>query len=354
MKIVRHPDNPILRPEAIKPSSPRMRVTRVFNAAPFRMGKQICLLLRVSEEPAVMRPGCAPLLTTDTIHGKYQIKVKWIRHDDPRYRIDGEMIYHGRLFYLTHASHLRLARSDDGVHFTVDDKPTLTAQGQLESNNIEDPRVIKLGSTYYINYSSVSIHGVSTSLASTKDFKTFTRHGCIMPCENRNIAIFPRKIGRQYWALQRPSRWTGGAEMWVMRSPDLLHWGGHRYLMDNRPGKWDAGKIGATGTPIWTRHGWLVIYHGKRDYKAHGTYSLGAALLDHDEPWRVLARTPKPLISPRTDYEGGDTDVGIIFSNGQIVDDDGTIHLYYGAGDRTLCLATTHVAEVLAAMGVRA
>ncbi|MCC7145236.1 MAG: hypothetical protein IT443_02185 [Phycisphaeraceae bacterium] len=353
MNILRHPHNPILRPQDVTPSSPRLRVTRVFNGAPFRFRKQICLLLRVSEEPALQKPGHAPLLSTDTVNGRYQVKVKYISETDPHYRIDGEMIYKGRLFYLTHVSHLRLARSDDGIHFSVDPKPTFTAQGPLEASDIEDARVVRLGSTYYINYSSVSIHGVSTSLASTRDFKTFRRHGCIMPCENRNIAIFPQKIGRYYYALQRPSRWTGGPEMWVMRSPDLLHWGGHQHLIDNRPGRWDAGRVGATGTPIKTPQGWLVIYHGKRNYQAHGTYSLGAILLDLKNPARVLARTAQPILSPKTPYEGGPTDDGIVFSNGQIVDADGKVWIYYGSGDRTLSLATTTVADLLQELGVK-
>lgn len=135
--------------------------------------------------------------------------------------------------------------------------------------------------------------------------------------------------------------------MWITRSPDLLHWGDHRPLMDNREGCWDAARIGATGTPIETPKGWLVIYHGKRDPSASGTYSLGVALLDLEEPWKVLARSSGAVLEPREKYEREGHIPDTIFSTGQIVRPDGSILLYYGAVDTVMCLAETSVDELL-------
>ncbi|MDI3312244.1 MAG: glycoside hydrolase family 130 protein, partial [Thermoanaerobacterium sp.] len=247
--------------------------------------------------------------------------------------------------YLTSISHFRIARSKNGIHFDIDEKPAMFPSNVYEKFGIEDPRITYIDGRYYINYSAISdITGVTTCLASTVDFKTFKRHGCIFTPDNKDVAIFPEKIGGKYYALCRPaSAEYKRRDMWISESPDLICWGNHRYLMGAREGYWDDGRVGCSAVPFKIDEGWLEIYHGA---SKNDRYCLGAVLLDANKPWKILARSQKPIIEPETDYELNGFYGNVIFNCG-VLFEEGKVKIYYGAADTCIAYAEIQLCDVL-------
>jgi len=136
----------------------------------------------------------------------------------------------------------------------------------------------------------------------TSDFRSFDRHGAIMSPEDKDAAFLPRQFGGRWALIHRPVPQTASAKanMWLSFSPDLHNWGDHTVLLEARDGAWwDAGKIGLSPPPIETTEGWLIIYHGVRQTPAGALYRVGLALLDLDDPRRVLHRGDEWVIGPR-------------------------------------------------------
>jgi predicted GH43/DUF377 family glycosyl hydrolase len=186
------------------------------------------------------------------------------------------------------------------------------------------------------------------ALALTEDFHHFERYGVIMPPEDKDAALFPDRIDGHWALIHRPGS-APGAHMWMSYSPDLRHWGSHRSILEARRGAWwDANKIGLSPPPIKTPQGWLVIYHGVRQTSAGSLYRLGLALFDLHKPERCLKRGEEWIFGPEEPYERhGDVD-NVVFPCGSTVAPDGdTIHLYYGAADSSIALATGSVRAIL-------
>ena len=202
-------------------------------------------------------------------------------------------------------SHLCAARSANGIDgWRVDKEPTLLANPHEypeEIWGIEDPRITYVPELeqYAVAYTSFAKGGPGVSLALTKDFKAFERYGVVMSPEDKDAALLPRRIGG-FWALIHRPMTTLGAHMWMSYSPDLRHWGSHKIILQaRRGGWWDANKIGLCSPPIETPAGWLAIYHGVRQ-TASGS------------------------------------------------NDGDTIHLYYGAADSCVAMATGSIRNLLA------
>ena len=170
MKIQREPLNPLITCADIPPTSSKLKVCGVFNAAATRFGGNIVLVLRVAETPREQRRDRVPVLRGATTGGKYRVRINTIERNDPKYRVRGNMVWSDEGFRLTNISHLRLAWSKDGVRFKVDPEPFMLPADDTEEGGLEDPRVTRIGTRFYINYSAVSAHGVGTALASTSDF----------------------------------------------------------------------------------------------------------------------------------------------------------------------------------------
>jgi len=248
---------------------------------------------------------------------------------------------------LTTISHLRVARSKDGRHFTVDRKPALFPDCPGEQYGIEDPRITEINGLYHIVYKGVSPDGISVGMADTREFKTYKRRGIIFCPENLDVCIFPEKINGRYAALTRPVPKTMGApNMWVAYSPDLIHWGDHHFLMGVQPGKWDSGRIGGGAVPIKTKQGWLTVYHGATK---DDVYCLGAVLLDLKQPHKVLARCAEPILKPEVPYETSGFMKNVVFTCGAIQRGD-TVSVYYGASDEVMAGADFSVKELLGSL----
>ena len=162
---------------------------------------------------------------------------------------------------------------------------------------------------------------------------------------------------RSWAVLHRPD--AGGIEnIWSAFSPDLLHWGEPHCVLPERSGAaWDSVKVGAGPPPILTEHGWLLLYHGVATRHGGGNfYQMGAALLDPENPARLLARTRENLLEPREPYELVGQVANVVFPSGMIVehfDDEGfattesLVRVYYGAADTVVGLATTTIARLI-------
>ena len=347
LTVKRFAENPIVTPAMVAPSRPDFEVVCAFNAAVMRFQGEVLLLLRVAEraksDEVTFR---VPVL--DTSGAKAQIKIVEFDRSDARIDFrDPRVIYSPDGAFLTTISHLRLARSKDGHHFSVDPHPIIFPDNEYETFGCEDPRITEIDGTYYITYKSVAEIGVTVSLAMTKDFVNVEKKGLIFGPENLDVVLFPEKVNGQYVAFTRPvSKNIAKLNMWLAYSPDLMHWGGHKFLIGVRPGMWDGGRIGASTVPIKTPRGWLEIYHGAT---ADDVYCLGALLLDLDDPSRVIARSSEPIIKPEAPYEVEGFLGNVIFSCGAIDDGDRLI-VYYGSADHVMAAAEFSISEILASM----
>ena len=246
-----------------------------------------------------------------------------------------------------------LARSKDGLHFTVEDKPVMIPArkdpfAKYETRGIEDPRITELEGIYYVMYTAYSKYGTRIVLAKTEDFYHYERIALVSGPGNKDGILFPEKINSEYVRLDRPIG-KGVGSMWVSYSKNLVDWGKSQLQMTPRPGLWDSFRIGASVPPIKTEHGWLEIYHGVKKTVAGLIYRIGTVLTDLEQPHKVIARCSEPVLSPREDYERIGDIGNVTFACGAVVENSGEIKVYYGAADTCICVATTNFNELIEA-----
>ena len=332
----------------VRPSQPDLEVVGVFNPGVIRHGREVVLLLRVAEAPPRRAEHEAAAPVYDPRTGALNVR-RWdtrrevVDRSDPR-----TIVFEGRT-WLTSISHLRVARSVDGVHFDVERQPALSAATELESFGLEDPRITLIDDTYWINYTAVSPYGIATALASTRDFKAYRRHGVIFPPPNRDVTIFPIRIGGRYAALHRPMpEGIGEHAIWIGWSPDLMTWGDHDHVASARSGHWDDAKVGGGAVPFPVRvngsDAWLAVYHGVS--RSPRQYSLGALLLDTKDPGRVIGRSRAPILSPTAPYEREGFFKGVVFTCG-VLAENGGVRVYYGAADGVTAVADVAIDDIL-------
>jgi predicted GH43/DUF377 family glycosyl hydrolase len=270
--------------------------------------------------------------------------------------LEDETILLLRIEDLRGISHLQVARSSNGIDdWRFDPEPLLSPDPDRHPEEVwgcEDPRLTWLAELdeWAIAYTAYSRRGPLVSLATTKDFRSVTRLGPAMPPEDKDAALFPRRIDGRWAMIHRPTPLRGGAHVWVSYSPDLRHWGDHALLIEARDGAWwDAGKIGLGPPPIETEGGWLVMYHGVHMTAAGPIYRVGLTLLDLADPTIVLRRSDEWVLGPGAPYER-EGDVGqVVFPCGWTVDRAADrLNLYYGAADTSVALATAIFSDVLA------
>ncbi|RYL87800.1 glycosidase [Sporolactobacillus sp. THM19-2] len=343
----RYIENPLIQPEDVKPIHPGFEVIGAFNAGIASFHGETLLLLRVAERPVREDPSKVPSPYYDEV--KRKVVVKNYDLQDPELNFEDSRTIRlrkntDRFVGLTSLSYLRLARSRDGRHFTVDDQPFIYPCNRYQTFGIEDPRITQMGDTYAIYFSAVSAYGIGVGLVTTKDFKHYDDRGLIFLPECKDVVIFPEKIKGKYYALNRPSpKSVGSLDIWLSESDNLQCWGNHRHLMGTRANKWDAARIGGGAVPILTQDGWLEIYHGM---SPGGRYCLGGVLLDRDDPSKILARSEHPILEPEANYERNGFFGDVVFTCGGITEGD-TLHLYYGVADRSMAAADLSIHEIL-------
>lgn len=265
--------------------------------------------------------------------------------------------------YDDYISYIGYAHSDDGEHFTWHEQPFLAPDAPFDRCGAEDPRITCLGGTCYITYTALSepafgaADGVRIGLASTTDFTSVTKHGVIGPAKrDKDAVLFPRRIDGRIAMLHRivpDVQLVYFDDEAQLCDPPAGFWERHLADLDAHivlrpiPDTWESKKVGAGPPPIETDEGWLLIYHGVDD---DHVYRMGLALLDLDDPRRVIARTEDPLLEPVEPYEREGDVPNVVFPEGAAVV-DGTLHLYYGAADKVIGHAQAPLADVLAVLG---
>jgi beta-1,4-mannooligosaccharide/beta-1,4-mannosyl-N-acetylglucosamine phosphorylase len=246
---------------------------------------------------------------------------------------------------------IHAGRSKDGIDWNIDEEPIKFICDDKEIGKFiyaYDPRVCWIEDRYYVTWCN-GYHGPTIGVAYTYDFKKFyQRENAFLPY-NRNGVMFPRKINGKFAMLSRPSDTghTAFGDIFYSESPDMTYWGKHRHVMSKAEG-WQSTKIGAGPVPIETSEGWLLIYHGVLTSCNGYVYSAGAAILDINEPWKVLYRSRPYIISPQTIYECAGDVPNVVFPCAALVDaDTGRIAIYYGAADTVTGIAFAYVDELI-------
>jgi predicted GH43/DUF377 family glycosyl hydrolase len=271
----------------------------------------------------------------------------------------GAVIYEGRTLllvrveYRTGLSSLVVATSDDGLTgWEFEPARGLHPVDSFEEQwGVEDPRITQVGEEFFVVYVGYSAGGPLVMLATTRDFTHWERRGVLMSPDDKDAALFPTMFGGRWALIHRPlpSMAGLGAHMWLSFSQDLRHWGDSRVLLPaRRGGWWDANKVGLGPPPLLTKQGWLVCYHGVRVTASGSVYRVGLALLDRDDPTKVLARGNEWVMGPRETYERVGDVPNVVFPCGWVLRDDGdTLHMYYGAADSVVCVAESSLAALL-------
>ncbi len=249
--------------------------------------------------------------------------------------------------------HIYLGRSKDGIHWTYDQEkiPFVNEQGEpFMPRYAYDPRLVKVEDTYYIIWCT-DFYGAALGLAKTTDFKTFVRLDNPFIPFNRNGVLFPRKINGNFCLLSRPSDsgHTPFGDVFISESPDMTYWGKHKHVMTRGYNQWwQSLKIGGGAAPIETEEGWLLFYHGVTGTCNGYVYSMGACILDRDEPSRVKYRSENFILTPETWYEERGFVANVIFPVSALCDaETGRLAIYYGAADSYVGLAFTTVDEIV-------
>ncbi|MBU0662407.1 MAG: glycosylase [Candidatus Diapherotrites archaeon] len=350
----------LLTPSQIMPSMKSMRVRGVFNPGAVRLkNKKIMLFARVAETPyhddkTFIAPRFAGKARSHVIIEK--IGRDKIEEHEGVFKI-GEDIY--RLPTLSHLRKILLDRSGMEVEEISGD---FDFAGMSEDGDfgVEDPRITYFAreKRYAMTYVSVSMSsGVSTSLALSRDLAKWDRKGVIFRQQNKDVVLFPEKIGGYYVALHRPEGTMifDKPSIWLSYSRDLIFWGKDVPLMKPRNSGWERLRIGAGTVPIKTDEGWLEIYHGVQPKRAKNgditkVYSAGAVLLDSKRPDKVLRITPakEPLFAPKYKFEREGFVGGVVFPTAAIPDLDGkSLLIYSGAADSCTTVRKIKIRAIL-------
>lgn len=252
------------------------------------------------------------------------------------------------------ARHCRLHAgfSKDGIHWQIDESP-IQFESSIPFEYGYDPRVCRIEDRWYVTWCNGMNGEPTIGLAETTDFRRFRQMENAFLPYNRNGVLFPRRINGMYVMLSRPS--DNGAtpfgDIYLSRSPDLHYWGDHRLVM--RPVKfgWQSTKIGAGPVPVETDAGWLLIYHGVLTSCNGLVYAFGAALLDLDDPSKVIKRTPDYLLAPEEPYERVGDVPNVVFPCATLHDSaTGRIAIYYGCADTCVGIAYGYLDDMIAEM----
>jgi len=269
--------------------------------------------------------------------------------------VDGTTVLLCRVEDRRGMSHLAVARSDDGVsNWVVEDEPLLRSDPDRveELWGLEDPRITRVDELdrWVIAYTAFGPGGPAIALATTSDFRTVERLGTVRGPEDKNAGLLSRRIGGEHVLFHRPVTVIGShADIWLSRSADLQRWSAPQPVMKARSGGWwDSARIGIGPPPLETAEGWLLIYHGVRQTVAGALYRVGLALLDLDDPTKVVRRCSEWVLGPAERYELMGDVPGVVFPCGVVHDPDtDDLRLYYGAADTCVAMATATLTEVV-------
>ncbi|MFA5857264.1 MAG: glycosidase [Candidatus Pacearchaeota archaeon] len=339
----------LLRPEDFKPYFKDWKINGIFNPGAIRdKDGKIILFIRVAERFTSKNKFEYP----ESILGKkFDYIVKKINEKDFDNQEGNVITLKDGTRKLSNISHFRrVVINKNGFDVErIEQEPIFYPTESYETFGCEDSRIVRIGNDYLMSYVSVSDNcGISTSIAISKDLKKWKKLGIAFSHENKDVVLFPEKIKGEYVALTRP---VGSfnfilPSIWISYSKDLKYWGKEKCLVQPRKDSWEMNRIGAGCPPIKTSKGWLLIYHGVRN----GAYSVGAILLDKNNPEKILARTAKnkPLFLPNKDYEKNGFVNNVVFPTGVVLDiDKKSLLIYSGAADRFITVKKVLIKDIL-------
>jgi predicted GH43/DUF377 family glycosyl hydrolase len=235
-------------------------------------------------------------------------------------------------------------------------EPVIKRTEKAETRGCEDARIVKfVDGTYYIFYTAYNSVQVRVSVASTKDFLTYQKHGVVIPdIQNKDAMIFPEPVKGKVILMHRVEpniQFAYFNSLEEMLAGDRQYWQNYMKNIDKftimRPEfEWEASKIGGGAPPIKTKRGWLLIYHG---VDKNLVYRGGAALLDLDDPSKIIARLPQPILEPERKYELVGDVPNVVFPQGTAVFEDELI-VFYGGADKVIGAASANINELLDAL----
>lgn len=243
--------------------------------------------------------------------------------------------------------------SDDGIHWDISHQPIVMSQGdnsKVTAGYRYDPRVTYIEDRYWVTWCN-EYHGPTIGIAYTFDFQSFYQcENAFLPY-NRNGVLFPQKIDGKYAMLSRPSDngHTAFGDIFVSYSPDMKYWGEHRHVFGTtsfEQSAWQCLKVGAGSVPILIDEGWLIFYHGVIKTCNGYRYAMGGAILDADQPDKVLVRGGAYLLGPHAPYEMMGDVPNVIFPCAALIEDNRVV-VYYGAADTSVCLCFGYVDEIV-------
>lgn len=247
--------------------------------------------------------------------------------------------------------------SEDGVQFTPRPAPlSMPVDNPLFMEYVHptksywDPRIVRLDDCYYITHAADVTNGATCQIGLFRiddAFETLEWIDLISLPDNRNGTLFPEKVGGKYWRLDRPN--DNSFDIWCCQSPDLIHWGRPRRVLAKKQLGWGEKKIGPGSVPVKTEHGWLCVIHGVRRQCNDEVYNLGVMLLDLHDPSKLVGCSSRAILSAEKWFEFHGQSPNVVFTNGTLLEDDGTLRIYYGAADQFVCLAFAKVEELIEA-----
>ena len=239
----------------------------------------------------------------------------------------GAGLWHG-------TSRIGLAGSSDGFTFEREPDPVLEPTEDWERpGGCEDPRVVKVGDTFYLTYTAYDGETARLALASSTDLRTWTKHGLVFPERGwtKSGAILPTPVDGTYWMF------FGDTNIWAASSTDLLTWTVvEEPVLRPRPGYFDSRLVEPGPQPLLTDDGILLLYNAA-DSALH--YAAGQALLDPADPTKLLARSDTPFMTPTVELEQTGQVPNVVFIQG-LVDFKDRWFLYFGMGDSGIGVAT--------------
>ncbi|OGV48746.1 MAG: glycosidase [Lentisphaerae bacterium GWF2_52_8] len=270
---------------------------------------------------------------------------------------------------------LGMAYSKDGIAWEVQknlqaiEKPLMEAAARhylyrdvsKELLRAYDPRLTVIDGRVIICFALDTLHGLRGGIATTEDFEHFDVT-CLTTPDNRNMVVFPERVGGKYIRLERPmpvySHGRDKFDIWLSSSSDLRSWGEPALVLGMEEVPFANDKLGPAAPPVRTSKGWLTTFHavdrddlrGKNGWEAkwQKRYTAGIMLLDLNDPRKVIGFHKEPLLAPEAPYEIADGYRNhVIFPGGMILEDNGEVKIYYGAADTVECLATAHVDDLL-------
>ena len=324
---IRHANNPLLQP-----SKYEFENQFVMNPAAIHDGEKTHLFYRAVGNDGVSRIGYANSKDGTAIDERLPYPVFALEGADP------------------HLAALRRAYAENNY-------PALVASGGSWGGT-EDPRAVIIDDRAYLSFGAfhswdslrIAVTSIAVSDLKKKNWK-WSRPMFLSPINqvHKNWVLFPEKINGKYAILHSVS-----PTIEIAYRDELADVGTREPYIESpqgartkgREGHWDNWVRGVGPSPIKTDKGWLVFYHATDRENYSHEYQVGAMLLDKNDPTKVIARAPAPVLSPDAHYETNGAKPGVVYATGATVDGD-VLTIYYGASDNFVCAATTSLSEFL-------